>query len=79
MTPERVASYLLSTLRQTAERHLVAPVRMAVISVPAEFGEMERNATVEAARLAGGCDFFDLMNLMTSLSRVLWQVWKCCA
>lgn len=36
-----------------AERHLGVPIQKAVISVPAEFDERQRNYTIRAADLAG--------------------------
>lgn len=53
ISPEFVGSQLLNTLRKTAERNLSAPVTKAVMSVPAEFDERQRNYTRLAARLAG--------------------------
>lgn len=53
VSPEWVGSRLLLRLRTMAERHLGVSVQSAVISVPAEFDENQRNATVKAANLAG--------------------------
>lgn len=36
-----------------AEQHLGVPIDKAVISVPAEFDERQRNYTIRAAELAG--------------------------
>lgn len=51
--PEEIASFILSSLREDAERHLGVEVREAVITAPAHFSERERRALVEAGRLAG--------------------------
>ncbi|XP_054649607.1 heat shock 70 kDa protein 13 [Dunckerocampus dactyliophorus] len=53
VTPEFIGSRLLLKMRKMAERQLDAPVHKAVISVPAEFDEKQRNDTVRAAELAG--------------------------
>uniref|UniRef100_A0A8C3L2T2 Heat shock 70 kDa protein 13 n=1 Tax=Chrysolophus pictus TaxID=9089 RepID=A0A8C3L2T2_CHRPC len=53
VTPEHIGSQLLLKLKKMAEDHLGVPISKAVISVPAEFDERQRNATVKAANLAG--------------------------
>ncbi|XP_043540433.1 heat shock 70 kDa protein 13-like, partial [Chiloscyllium plagiosum] len=53
VTPEYVGSRLLFELKKLAEEYLGVPVSKAVISVPAEFDERQRNHTVKAAQLAG--------------------------
>lgn len=53
VTPEHIGSQLLLKLKRMAEDHLGMPISKAVISVPAEFDERQRNATVKAANLAG--------------------------
>nr|XP_046246352.1 heat shock 70 kDa protein 13 [Scatophagus argus] len=53
VTPEFIGSRLLLKMRKMAERHLGVPIQKAVISVPAEFDERQRNYTVRAASLAG--------------------------
>ena len=50
--PEALSSMVLKKLKQMAEDQ-VGPVAGAVVTVPAYFGELERNATREAAELAG--------------------------
>ena len=52
-TPQEVASEILRELRGIAERDLGVPVRRAVITVPAYFDDAQRQATRDAARLAG--------------------------
>ncbi|XP_061828726.1 heat shock 70 kDa protein 13 [Nerophis lumbriciformis] len=53
VTPEFIGSRLLLKMKKMAERRLDALVRSAVISVPAEFDETQRNQTIKAANLAG--------------------------
>lgn len=53
VTPEHIGSQLLLKLKRMAEDNLGMPILKAVISVPAEFDERQRNATVKAANLAG--------------------------
>lgn len=53
VSPEFIGSRLLLKMRRMAEKQLGVPVQKAVISVPAEFDERQRNYTVKAANLAG--------------------------
>lgn len=53
VTPEFIGSRLLLKMRKMAERKLGALVHKAVISVPAEFDDRQREYTVKAANLAG--------------------------
>jgi len=52
-TPVEVSARILEALRQRAEQHLGAPLDGAVITVPAYFDDAQRQATKDAARLAG--------------------------
>jgi molecular chaperone DnaK (HSP70) len=52
-TPPMIASFILARLKLAAEDFLQAPVQKAVITVPAFFNEKQREATKEAAALAG--------------------------
>lgn len=52
-TPQEISAIILRTLKEQAERELGEPVRKAVITVPAFFSEMQREATREAGELAG--------------------------
>uniref|UniRef100_A0A8B9NIG5 Heat shock 70 kDa protein 13 n=1 Tax=Accipiter nisus TaxID=211598 RepID=A0A8B9NIG5_9AVES len=53
ITPEHIGSQLLLKLKRMAEGYLGMPILKAVISVPAEFDERQRNSTIKAANLAG--------------------------
>lgn len=53
VTPEFIGSRLLLKMKRTAEKQLGIPIEKAVISVPAEFDERQRNYTIRAANLAG--------------------------
>ncbi|NWH63152.1 HSP13 protein, partial [Geococcyx californianus] len=53
ITPEYIGAQLLLKLKRMAEDYLGMPISKAVISVPAEFDEKQRNSTIGAANLAG--------------------------
>ena len=53
LTPEVIGSHILRQLKETAEKQLEGSANKAVISVPAEFNELQRNYTRKAAQLAG--------------------------
>lgn len=53
VSPEFIGSRLLLKMKKMAEKQLGVPIQKAVISVPAEFDERQRNYTVRAANLAG--------------------------
>ena len=53
ISPEYVGSRILMTLRDTAIANLSVPIKSAVMSVPAEFNQLQRNITRKAAALAG--------------------------
>ncbi|GAB4568845.1 MAG: Hsp70 family protein [Anaerolineae bacterium] len=52
-TPVDLSALVLAYLKRCAEHHLERPVREAVITVPAYFNNMQREATIEAGRRAG--------------------------
>ena len=53
LTPPEVSAYVLQQLKRNAERFFGAPVRKAVITVPAYFNDAQRQATKDAGRIAG--------------------------
>ncbi|GFS17621.1 heat shock 70 kDa protein 13 [Elysia marginata] len=53
IAPQEVGSIIIQELKQAAERNLSAPVNRAVLSVPAEFDENQRNFTMKAGAIAG--------------------------
>lgn len=52
-TPEEIASEILKKAKRDAEEFFGEKITNAVITIPARFGVLERNATKEAAKLAG--------------------------
>ncbi len=52
-TPQQISAFILQKLKRDAESYLGEPVTDAVITVPAYFGDAERQATTEAGKIAG--------------------------
>jgi molecular chaperone DnaK (HSP70) len=52
-SPQELSAMILCALKERAEKALGAPVRKAVITVPAYFSEAQRQATRDAGRIAG--------------------------
>ncbi len=52
-SPEELSSFLLQKIKRDAEAFLGEPVSQAVLTVPAYFNDNQRNATKDAARIAG--------------------------
>ena len=53
LSPEEIGGMVVGELKHTAEEQLGAKIKLAVMSVPAEFNEAQRNATIRAGELAG--------------------------
>jgi molecular chaperone DnaK len=66
-TPPEISAYILRQLRRNAERFFGAPVKKAVITVPAYFNDAQRQATKDAGRIAG-LDVLRLVNEPTAAS-----------
>lgn len=52
-SPQEISAIILRTIKERAERQLGTEISKAVITVPAFFGENQREATREAGELAG--------------------------
>ena len=52
-TTEEISSYILTELRSTAEKYTGETISKAVITVPAYFNNQQRQATKDAAAIAG--------------------------
>ena len=52
-TPQEISARILEKMKQAAEDYLGMPVKSAVITVPAYFNDAQRQATVDAGKIAG--------------------------
>lgn len=66
-TPPEISAFILRRLRRNAERYFGAPVKKAVITVPAYFNDAQRQATKDAGRIAG-LEVLRLVNEPTAAS-----------
>jgi len=66
-TPPEISALILRQLKRNAERFFNAPVKQAVITVPAYFNDAQRQATKDAGRIAG-LEVLRLVNEPTAAS-----------
>ncbi len=66
-TPPEISALILRQLKRNAERFFGAPVTKAVITVPAYFNDVQRQATKDAGRIAG-LEVLRLVNEPTAAS-----------
>ncbi|MDG6927017.1 MAG: molecular chaperone DnaK [Nitrososphaerota archaeon] len=52
-SPQQISSFILQKIKKDAETYLGYPVKKAVITVPAHFNDNQRQATKDAAEIAG--------------------------
>lgn len=52
-SPAEIASFILTKMKQTAEDYLGEEITQAVITVPAYFNDLQRQATKDAGQIAG--------------------------
>jgi molecular chaperone DnaK len=67
--PQEISAMILRTLARQAEAELGRPLTQAVITVPAFFNDMQREATREAGRMAG-LDVLRIINEPTAATLV---------
>lgn len=52
-SPEEIASYILKDIKRMAEEYLKQQVSKAVLTIPAYYNDAQRQATLDASRIAG--------------------------
>lgn len=63
--PEEICAYILREIKRLAEKYLSKTVSKAVITVPAYFNDSQRQATLDAAEIAG-LDVIKIINEPTA-------------
>ncbi|MGC3376729.1 Hsp70 family protein, partial [Pseudomonas aeruginosa] len=53
MAPPQISAAVLKKMNKTPEHYLGEPVTQAVITVPANFNDTQRQSTKDAGRIAG--------------------------
>src|SRR5207237_7768292 len=64
-TPPEISAMILRKLKEAAENYLGHTVRKAVITVPAYFNDAQRQATIDAAQIAGFAPEGEMVNPKT--------------
>ncbi|KAF7509633.1 hypothetical protein GJ744_007671 [Endocarpon pusillum] len=52
-SPSQVGGFVLQKMKETAEAYLSKPIKNGVVTVPAYFNDMQRQATKDAGQIAG--------------------------
>lgn len=52
-TPEQISAFILQKIKKDAEDFIGGPIKEAVITVPAYFNDNQRQATIDAGKIAG--------------------------
>ena len=52
-TPQQISAFILQKIKKDAESYLGFPIKKAVITVPANFNNNQRQATKDAGEIAG--------------------------
>ncbi|XP_018007833.2 putative heat shock 70 kDa protein 7, partial [Hyalella azteca] len=72
LRPEQITALLIDKMKSEAEDHLGSEVKSSVISVPVNFSNAQRQATLDAARIAGLKDV-TLINSTTAAAIAYWD------
>lgn len=69
ISPEEVGAQIILELKHAAEKNLSTLVTKVVMSVPAEFDDLQRNFTIRAGSLAGNLCF--IVNKITNIRNIV--------